>query len=148
MCQHSQVAAINAAIAAGRSTRDIARQFGVTKDAVFRHAQHVPTTAVQHQRVRDEVAQLDLLARIRHQDELHNEVMNAARASGEVRDLVAAAGMYVQTTRVIAQFKIAAAQHNNRAAVMRTIVQTLRERYPEALWALSEALDELEVATA
>jgi hypothetical protein len=141
VCRHGQRADVDAALIAGQPLRNIAERFGLSPQALLRHRQHVPAQAQQHQRVRDELAQLDLLERIRHQDELHREVLEAARATGDVKDLVAAVGIYVQTTRTIGQFKVAAQQHEDVAGFKRTVIQTLQERFPEALWALGEVLD-------
>jgi hypothetical protein len=143
VCHHPDRADIDAQLAAGVDLRGVSRTFSLSEDALFRHRakRHVVQQLVAHQRVRDELAQLDLLARIQHQDDLHREVMKAARETGDVRDQVAAVGIYVQTTKVIGQFKVAAQQHEDLAAFKRTIIQTLQGRHDEALWALGEVLD-------
>ncbi len=48
ICIHAEGAAINAALEANRSLRDIAAQFGVSKTALHRHWQaHMPKQATQ-----------------------------------------------------------------------------------------------------
>ncbi len=47
VCAHASLHAINTAFVAGGTLRDIARQFGLSKDAVARHqADHLPTALV------------------------------------------------------------------------------------------------------
>src|SRR5215472_5794554 len=47
VCRHANQAEIDRAIIHSESLREIARQFGISKDAVARHREHLPTMLVK-----------------------------------------------------------------------------------------------------
>src|SRR5215469_16976389 len=60
VCRHANQAEIDRAIIHSESLRDIARQFGISKDAVARHKEHLPKMLVKaHDAL--EVARADAL---------------------------------------------------------------------------------------
>ncbi len=94
ICNHPKRAAIEAALVAGTSNRDITRQFGVEKDAVWRHRQtHLPATLLKAHKAR-EIARADtLLDRIETLYAKVEQVLQRAEAErtarGDMRILAA-----------------------------------------------------------
>src|SRR5688572_5786743 len=66
ICTHAERRSIDAAIVAGRSFRDIARQFRVGKDAVARHAaEHLPPLLLRAREEEEEAHALDIVRQLR-----------------------------------------------------------------------------------
>ena len=84
VCAHAQLHAINKALVAGGSLRDIARQFGVSKDAVARHqAEHLPKLLTEA-RAREEAAHaLDVAAQLRTINGAALTVLRDAKNAGD-----------------------------------------------------------------
>ena len=79
VCRHPNLADIDSAILRRESLRDIARQFGLSKDAVARHKAHLPATLVKAQEAQ-EVARADsLLAQVCRQEALFDELDQTAK---------------------------------------------------------------------
>lgn len=83
ICIHLERAAI-VAIVAGRSFRDIARQFGVGKDAVARHAaEHLPPLLLKAREDEEEAHALDIVRQLRGINVASVAILEEAR---EARD--------------------------------------------------------------
>jgi hypothetical protein len=66
ICQHLDRAAMDAALVAGASYRDIAGRFHVSKTAVARHAgEHIPAALAQAQEAREEAQALDVVRQLK-----------------------------------------------------------------------------------
>jgi len=66
VCTHAERVAIDRALVQRRSFRDIARQFGVSKDAAVRHHdEHIPERLAEAKRAEDAAAADDLLVQVR-----------------------------------------------------------------------------------
>ncbi len=91
ICTHAERSAIDAAIVAGASCRDIAGRYGVSKTAVSRHAgDHLPATLAQAQAA-TEVAQADdLLSQVRGLQAKTLDILRQAEAGGDLRTALAA----------------------------------------------------------
>ena len=69
VCRHPNLADIDIAILRFESLRDIARQFGLSKDAVARHkADHLPKTLVKAQAAQELMRADNLLAHVQHRE--------------------------------------------------------------------------------
>jgi hypothetical protein len=84
VCQHEDAVLINEALVIeGRSNRAITRQFGLSKDAVRRHREHIPELLVQASKA-EEVAQADgLLERV---EALQARTLAILEATEETQD--------------------------------------------------------------
>lgn len=95
ICSHPERTAIEKALLAGTSLRDIARRFGTTKDALDRHKAHIPPALAKSHEAK-EVARADtLLAMVRSQYdralrhiEAAERVLKQARRSKNRRDIL------------------------------------------------------------
>lgn len=151
ICEHPQVEAINAALVGGASYRDIARQFAVSKDALFRHRQHLPAELVKAQEAK-EIAQADnLLEQLKdlqrrtlsilqaaEQDNDHATALKAIKeARGNLELLAKLLGELAE--RQVINILVAPEWINLRAVILAAL-----EPYAEARQALAEALREVE----
>ena len=66
ICTHPEVHAIDGALVAGQSFRNIAEQYGTSATALFRHkSDHLPAVIVKGQAVREEAHALDVVKQLR-----------------------------------------------------------------------------------
>ena len=86
VCDHRQREEIDRQLVCGESYRDIARQFGLSKDAVSRHKEsHIPDALVEAQDA-GEVAQGDtLLAQVKALQSEAQDILGEARAAGDLK---------------------------------------------------------------
>jgi transposase-like protein len=82
VCAHASLHAINTALVAGGSLRDIARQFGLSKDAVARHqADHLPAALVAAVGAEETRQALDVLQQLKTINAAALTVLRDARAA-------------------------------------------------------------------
>ena len=91
VCAHDESHVINVALVSREPYRDIARRFGVSKDALKRHSgEHIPKLLVEASRAM-EVCEADgLLGRIEGLHRRTLAVLETAEESGELRTALAA----------------------------------------------------------
>ena len=66
ICTHPEVHAMDGALVAGQSFRNIAKQYGTSATALFRHkSDHLPAVLVTGQAVREEAHALDVVKQLR-----------------------------------------------------------------------------------
>lgn len=95
ICSHPERTAIEKALLAGKANRRVAAQFGITEQAVRRHAEHIPPKLAKSHEAK-EVARADtLLAMVRSQYdralrhiEAAERVLKQARRSKNRRDIL------------------------------------------------------------
>ena len=91
VCAHDESHVINVALVSREPYRDIARRFGVSKDALKRHSgEHIPKLLVEASRAVEVYEADDLLGRV---EDLHRRtlaVLEAAEDTGELRTALAA----------------------------------------------------------
>lgn len=151
VCEHEKAAEINRALLAGGSLRDIARRFAVSKDALFRHRQHLPAELVKAQEAK-EIAQADnLLGQLKdlqrrtlsilqaaEQDNDHATALKAIReARGNLELLAKLLGELAE--RQVINILVAPEWISLRAVILAAL-----EPYPEARLALAQTLREVE----
>ena len=84
VCAHASLHAINTALVAGGTLRDIARQFGLSKDAVARHqADHLPVALVAAVGAEETRQALDVLQQLKTINAAALTVLRDARAAGD-----------------------------------------------------------------
>jgi hypothetical protein len=151
VCAHEDAVLINEALVVQRrSKRTIAAQFGLSATAIQRHKEHIPQLLLQASRAQ-EVADADLLldgiANIREKTFV---ALDDAKASKDWNTMLRAIREARENVRILGEL------HGQLAAqgattnyyfiapgVVETIVEALRP-YPEAGYAVSDALKELE----
>ena len=158
LCRRVDVADINAAIASGRSFRDISRQFHVSKDVIFRHAQHVPAKVAHAAQARQQAQSIDLLAKLDELETLCRTALGWTAKNQDARALFAGIGRLLDILTFYRELQVASVdiggeleRHDklrrelaaDRARLDRAIIESLTP-FPEAHLALAEALDRLE----
>ena len=84
VCAHASLHAINKALVAGGSLRDIAGQFRLSKSAVERHqAEHLPKLLTQAQQAEGTAHALDVLQQLRSINGAALSVLRDARNAGD-----------------------------------------------------------------
>lgn len=135
---------------AGKSYRAIARQYGLSKDAVSRHAEnHLPTTLVEAEEAKEAVRAGDLLDEV---NGLKDRALTILETAEKAKDWRTALGCIREARGLIELLAkmIVALQASAEVDILRSrewlelrqrIVATLQP-YPEAKGALVRALDE------
>lgn len=91
VCQHSQLNEINRAIVRGESKRAIARQYGLSKDAVRRHANnHIPGALMKAKDAEDVAHSDDLFAEVRSLKDKGLGILDEAKKAKDLRVALAA----------------------------------------------------------
>jgi DNA-binding CsgD family transcriptional regulator len=90
VCLHADREVIDRALVDGRSYRDIARQRGLSKDAVSRHRSHISPALVAVQAQRQESAARTLLDRVEQLIGRAEAFLQQAETSGQVAQGLAA----------------------------------------------------------
>jgi hypothetical protein len=84
ICQHPHRIAIDAALVAGTSYRDIAGQFQVSKTAVARHGgEHIPAAIGKSQEAREEAQALDVVKQLKAINGAALAILTAAKKAGD-----------------------------------------------------------------
>ena len=84
ICVHPDRDAIESAIIAGTSLRAIARQFGVSKDAVARHRKDdIAESVKQSQEAIEEARSLDVVRQLKDINDISRDILKEARKSKE-----------------------------------------------------------------
>jgi hypothetical protein len=153
VCSHPDILDINEALVVqGVAKRRIARDYGLSEAAVWRHLEHIPELLVQASRAA-EVADADLiLDKLAGLEDEARVAMKATKESGEWRTFLAAIGEIRENVKLLAQIsgKLKEVQVNNTQVniliapqVHQAIVAALAP-YPEARIAVAQAIKEIE----
>ena len=84
-CRHPQREEIDRALVNGEPFRNIAKRFGTSSTAVFRHKDHLPTALVKAHEAREVAHADDLLSHVRDLGERALRVLGAAEEAGDLR---------------------------------------------------------------
>ncbi len=149
ICTHEDVRAINRALVSRVAYRDIARQYGVSKDAARRHSkEHLPELLAKAHRAQEVADADDLLGRLEKWVARTETVIDKAEEKekfGQFFFGVATLRGYLETIGEITRELERRPQVNILIApqVQQAIIQAL-EPYPEARLSVDNALSELE----
>jgi hypothetical protein len=104
ICLHASREGIDQALVAGRSYRDVARQYGGTKDSMSRHHKgHLSPAMVRVAQRREERGAQTALARLEHIYEKANRVLDAAEEAGSTGIQLAAIRELRSTIELLAK---------------------------------------------
>ena len=93
VCKHPNRGAIDAALVAGGSLRDIAGQYRISKSALARHkGSHIPAALALAQEAHEVAQAHDLLAQVRHLQTRTLAILDRAERTRELRTALAAIG--------------------------------------------------------
>jgi hypothetical protein len=152
VCSHPEAFLVNEVlIIEGRSNRAVARQFGLHHDAIRRHREHIPGLLLEAHEAEQASDADALLAEVRQVRDDLRRLCQKAEESEDYRtaiggqatllryyDLLATVRKLIDERPQVNQVNVIVAPH-----VQQVIVEALQP-YPEAGWAVSDALGKLE----
>ena len=148
VCRHASRAAIDMALVAGESYRDIAKQFGVSAAAVFRHKDsHLPAHVVQAAADEASKQAIDVIQQLKAINAASLQVLQEARSA---KDGMLALSAVDRIQKQIALQARLLAEINEKPVVniilteewqqVRTALLRALRPYPDAAVAVSDAL--------
>jgi len=152
VCAHKDVAEIDRLLLCSDSYRDIARQFGLSKDALARHKEsHIPELLSKSQDVKETLQADNLLDQIVYYEAEARRFKGLAESQGDLELALKAVDRALKCLDLFAkargiineQPQINVLVLPEWLALRSTIIQSLRP-YPEALEAMRDALDRSE----
>jgi hypothetical protein len=107
VCDHPDRADIDRALAEGKtSIRGIARQFGLTEDAVLRHRDnHVPKRLIEIVEVRREMEDFDVFRKLRELEQVLTRAVARCGRTGDMRNLFAGSGRLISLYELYAKLQ-------------------------------------------
>jgi hypothetical protein len=91
VCDHSEKHSIDEALVSNTPYRSVAKQFGVSESAVYRHkTEHLPAHLLKAREVEMTARADDLLEQVRHLQTHALDILNRAEKSGDLRTALAA----------------------------------------------------------
>jgi hypothetical protein len=152
VCAHDESHVINVELVSRAPYRDIARRFGVSKDALKRHsAEHVPQLLVQAKQAVDSSNADDLIRQVKGLQNKTIQLLRAAEDSGEIRTALAAIREARGNVELLAKLRQIIDERPQINLVLspewmelRTVIVQALEPYDEAKAAVARALAEAE----
>ena len=91
VCDHPQRHGIDEALVGGASYRSVAKRFGLSESAVYRHkTEHLPAHLLKAREVEDAARADDLLEQVRHLQVHALDILERAEKAGDLRTALAA----------------------------------------------------------
>ena len=151
VCSHKDVDEINRLLLCSDSYRDIARQFGLSKDALARHKEsHIPELLLKSQDVKDSLQADNLLTQLQEARARAIELLDMAISAGDTK-VYGPPSSYLSEIRQ--QIKLWAELEGRLASQpqvnilvnpewiqLRTVIINALEPYPEARQAVLNAI--------
>jgi transposase-like protein len=90
-CDHLERQSIDVALVSGAPYRSVAKQFGLSESAVYRHrTEHLPTRLLKASEVQEIARADDLLEQVRHLQAHALNILGRAEKAGDLRTALAA----------------------------------------------------------
>ena len=158
ICNHASRSQIEAAIVAGKSLRDIARQFQVSRDAVHRHKRNCLTTAIatvadEQQRVQAEQTEQSGWNALKEMQWLHSEARKIYAGVWDEKDVkkrdprlaLSALAEIRKQTELFSELlsgieQTSEAKLEQEYSLLRDVIFAALEPFPEARLAVARAL--------
>src|SRR5215207_6577550 len=152
VCAHLQRQDIDELLVSGAPYRSVAKRFGLSESAVYRHkTEHLPAHLLKAREV-EEVAQADdLLAQVRHLQGRALDILERAEKAGDLRTALAAISQARGNLELLGKL---AGELDERPVVnvllspqwvmIRTTMLEALSVYPDARAAVAQSLMELE----
>ena len=91
ICNHQERHGIDEVLVTGAPYRSVAKRFGLSESAVYRHkAEHLPTHLLKAREVEEAARADDLLEQVRHLQTHALDILERAEESGDLRTALAA----------------------------------------------------------
>ena len=148
VCGHKDVDEINRLLLCSDSYRDIARQFGLSKDALARHKEsHIPEILSKSKDLKEIVDADSLFGRVEEEAGFVREMRDAAKAEGDIELALKAVDRALKCIELYAKVRgiiqdqptVNITLNAEWISLKNQIVFALR-KYPEALEAVRNAI--------
>jgi hypothetical protein len=154
VCTHDESHSINVDLVQRVSYRDIARRYGVSKDAAQRHAkEHIPRLLAEAYESLERGDAEDLarelarekadVQRLKHKAEADDDIRTALLACDKALKALELQAKVEQLIQTQPQVNIALVEHPSYQKLEEVLFRAL-ERHHEARWAVADALKELD----
>lgn len=148
VCSHKDVDEINRLLLCSDSYRDIARQFGLSKDALARHKEgHIPEILSKSKDLKEIVDADSLFGRVEEEAGFVREMRDAAKAEGDIELALKAVDRALKCIELYAKVKGLIQDQptvnitlNAEWISLRTTIVTALEPFPQAKQAVIDAL--------
>ncbi len=150
ICQHPKVYEINQAIIAGDPYRDIAQKYGVSKDALYRHARsHLPKTLSKAYQARESAQGDDLLKRAKEYEDKAVQLLKKAEQAEDFSTALRGVREARASLELLAKMRGELEQAGNITVnidnhpqwiEIKAVMLTALEPYPEAKAAVYKAI--------
>jgi hypothetical protein len=150
VCTHPDAVLINEALVIdGTSNRAVARQYGLSKDALRRHREHIPQLLLEASQAMEVADADDLLSQVRDLQRRSLAILDQAEDAGELRTALSAIAQARSNLELLGRL---AGQLQQAGTInihlhpewieLRALILTALEPYSEARGALLTALEE------
>jgi hypothetical protein len=152
VCDHAERHSIEEALVGGAPYRSVAKRFGLSESAVYRHkAEHLPPHLLKAREVEEVARADDLLEQVRDLQTRAFDILERAQEAGDLRTALAAISQARGNLELLGKL---AGELDDRPVVnvllspqwvtIRTTMLEALSAYPEARAAVAERLMELE----
>jgi transposase-like protein len=91
VCDHSEMHSIDEALVSGAPYRSVAKRFGLSESAVYRHkTEHLPTHLLKAKEAQEVAQADDLLEQVRHLQDHALDILERAEKAGDLRTALSA----------------------------------------------------------
>jgi hypothetical protein len=154
VCDHPEGHGIDEALVTGAPYRSVAKRFGLSESAVYRHkGEHLPAHLLRAKEVEEAAKADDLLDQVRHLQVHALDILERAEKAGDLRTALAAISQARGNLELLGKL---AGELDERPVVnvllspqwlaIRAAMTEILLPYPEARAAVAESLMELEEA--
>lgn len=148
VCKHGRRDAIDAALVGGGTLRDIARQFALSKDALYRHKDHIPPPTIQAAAAADVAHADNLLDQVKQLQAKTLSILAKAENAGDLKTAVGAIREAARLIELLARLtnELPPAQTTINLLVMpewvslRTTILAALDPFPQAHEAVTRAI--------
>jgi len=151
VCGDAQLKKIDEQLITGVPYRSIAKQFGVSDSAVYRHKEHIDCTLIKAKEAEEVARADDLLEQVRGLQERALKILSKAEEEGDLRTALTAIrearGNLELLARLLGELKEGQTINILFAPEwieLRTVILRTLEPHPEARLSLAAALEKLE----
>jgi transposase-like protein len=152
VCDHPEKHSIDEALVAGAPYRSVAKRFGLSESAVYRHkTEHLPAHLLRAREVEEAARADDLLDQVRHLQAHALDILERAEEAGDLRTALAAISQARGNLELLGKL---AGELDERPVVnvllspqwvtIRTTMLEALAAYPEARVAVAESLMKIE----
>ena len=151
VCEHSQIDEINKAILEGETFRNIAKQFSLNYQAVYRHKEHIPGAMTRAQEAEEVTQANNLLAQVEQLRAKAWELLSKAEQAGELKTALQGVREAKGCLELLAKLQGELQQEGTINITLapewielRQVILQVLEPYPEAREQLAQALEGVE----